>query len=241
MTITKKIVFFPALALGGFFEALYLFCGFALLNVFTRLESDYARENIHHLQNELTNQQSQLELMARDYGQWDRTYDFMESKDPEYVRTELTDDTFKIIHINIFLLLDPSEQLVVHQSLGSLTPDAGDLQTITIARLNAPTDGNGPSQASGILQLKGRVFLFAYQPILTSRGNGKPGGTPAMGREFDLSLLSSFSTSAGVPRWLEPAEQAPQAPMSWAAWRSGTNSARFERDATILAYVAIKH
>jgi diguanylate cyclase (GGDEF)-like protein len=240
MTIRKKIVLFSALALGAFFVALYLVCRFALLNGFTRLESDYARENIHHLQNELTNQQSQLELMARDYGQWDRTYDFMESKDPEYVRTELTDDTFKIIHINIFLLLDPSGQLVVHQSLGSLTPDAGDLQTITIARLNAPTDGNGPSPASGILQLKGRVFLFAYQPILTSRGNGQPRGTLVMGRELDLSLISSLSKSAGVPLWLEPAEQGPQAAMSGAAWSDGTNSARFESDATMLEYVAIK-
>ena len=240
MTIRKKIVLFSALALGAFFVALYLVCRFALLNGFARLESDYARENIHHLQNELTNQQSQLELMARDYGQWDRTYEFMESKDPDYVRTELTDDTFKIIHINIFLLLDPSGQLVVHQSVGSLTPDAGDLQTITVARLNASIDDTGSSPVSGVLQLKGRVFLFAYQPILTSRGNGTPRGTLVMGRELDLSLLSSLSRSAGVPLWLEPAEQSPQATMPGAAWSDGTNSARFESDATMLEYVAIK-
>jgi diguanylate cyclase (GGDEF)-like protein len=240
MTIRKKIVLFSALALGAFFVALYLVCRFALLNGFARLESDYARENIHHLQNELTNQQSQLELMSRDYGQWDRTYDFMESKDPDYVRTELTDDTFKIIHINIFLLLDPSGQLVVHQSVGSLTPDAGDLHTITVARLNASADETEPSPVSGVLQLKGRVFLFAYQPILTSRGNGTPRGTLVMGRELDLSLLSSLSRSAGVPLWLEPAEQAPQASMPGTAWSDGTNSARFESDATMLEYVAIK-
>jgi diguanylate cyclase (GGDEF)-like protein len=240
MTIRKKIVLFSALALGAFFVALYLVCRFALLNGFARLESDYARENIHHLQNELTNQQSQLELMARDYGQWDRTYEFMESKDPDYVRTELTDDTFKIIHINIFLLLDPSGQLVVHQSVGSLTPDAGDLQTITVARLNASIDDTGPSPVSGVLQLKGRVFLFAYQPILTSRGNGTPRGTLVMGRELDLSLLSSLSKSAGIPLWLEPAEQSPQATMPGTAWSDGTNSARFESDATMLEYVAIK-
>jgi len=89
MTIRKKIVLFSALALGAFFVALYLVCRFALLNGFTRLESDYARENIHHLQNELTNQQSQLELMARDYGQWDRTYDFMESKAVSYTHLTL--------------------------------------------------------------------------------------------------------------------------------------------------------
>src|SRR5579863_4167682 len=182
MTIRKKIVLFSALALGAFFVALYLVCRFALLNGFTRLESDYARENIRHLQNELTNQQSQLEVVARDYGQWDRTYDFMESRNPDYVRTELTHDTFKIIHINIFLLLDPSGHLVVQQGMGSFAPDAGDLQAITAARPKTP-GGLGASAVNGILQLKGRVFLFAYQPILNSRGAGKPRGTLVMGRE----------------------------------------------------------
>jgi diguanylate cyclase (GGDEF)-like protein len=240
MTIRKKIVLFSALALGAFFVALYLVCRFALLNGFARLESDYARENIHHLQNELANEQSQIEVMARDYAQWDRTYDFMESRNSEYVRTELTDDTFKIIHINIFILLDPSGQLVVHQSVGDLTPDTADLQTITVARLNAPVDENGPSALSGILQLKGRIFLFAYQPILTSRGSGKSRGTLVMGRELDPSLISALSKSAGVPLWLEPAEQAPHTTVQGTAWSDGTNLVRFESDGTMLEYVAIK-
>ncbi len=240
MTIRKKIVLFSALALGAFFVALYLVCRFSLLSGFARLESTYASENIHHLQNELTNQQSQIEVMARDYGQWDRTYDFMESRNPDYVRAELTDDTFKIIHINIFILLDPSGQLVVHQSVGDLIPDAGDLQAITVARLNAHSDDDGSSAVGGILQLKGRVFLFAYQPILTSRGSGKARGTLVMGRELDQPLISSLSKSVGVPLWLEPAEQAPQGSAQGTAWSDGTNSVRFESDATMLEYVAIK-
>ena len=240
MTIRKKIILFSAVALGAFFVALYLVCRFSLLNGFARLESNYARENIRHLQNELANEQSQLEVVARDYGEWDRTYDFMESKSPDYARTELTDDTFKIIHINLFLLLDQSGQLVLQQSVGNLTPDVSDLQTITVARLNAPVNDNGRSAVSGILQLKGRVFLFAYQPILTSRGSGKARGTLVMGRELDQSLISSLSNSVGVPLWLEPAEQAPQATAQETAWSDGTNSARFESNATMLEYVAIK-
>ncbi len=239
MTIRKKIVLFSALALGAFFVALYLVCRFALLNGFARLENDYARENVHHLQNEVANEQSQLEVMARDYGEWDRTYEFMDSRDPEYIRTELTDDTFKIIHINVFMLLDPSGQLVA-RGLGTWTPDAGDLQTMAVARLNAPSGDNQPSAVSGILELKGRVFLFAYQPILTSRGSGKARGTLVMGRELDQALITSLSKSAGVPVWLEPAERSPQAHPQGAAWSDGTNSVRLESDATMLEYVAIK-
>ena len=240
MTIRKKIILFSALALGAFFVALYLVSRFALLNGFARLESNYARENVRHLQNEVEKQQAQLEVMARDYGEWDRTYEFMESKNPEYVRAELQDDTFKIIHINLFMLLDPSGKMLVQKSVGNWVPDIGDTESIAVARLNAPADDKGPSAFSGILELKGRILLLAYQPILTSRGDGKPRGTLVMGRDLDQAIISSLSQSMEVPLWLEPAEQAPQATAPGTAWSDGTNSVRFESDSTMLAYVAIK-
>jgi diguanylate cyclase (GGDEF)-like protein len=240
MTIRKKIVLFSALALGVFFVALYLVCRFSLLNGFARLESDSARENVHHLQNELANEQARLEVMARDYGQWDRTYDFMESRDPDFVRSELTDDTFKIIHINLFILLDKSGQPVLEQSVGSWKPDGSDLQAITGARRNAPADDNGPGAVSGILELKGRLFVLAYQPILTSRGSGNSRGTLVMGRELDPTLIAALSRAAALPLWLEPVEAVPQATVQGTAWTDGTNSARAESDATMLEYVAIK-
>jgi diguanylate cyclase (GGDEF)-like protein len=238
MTIRKKIVLFSALALGAFFVDLFLVCRFALLNGFARLESNYAQENIHHLQNELANEQSQLEVMARDYAQWDRTYDFMKSRNPDYIRTELTDDTFKIIQINVFMLLDQSGQLVLQQSVGAWKPDPGDLQTMAVARLNAQADDNGRSAVSGILELKGRILLLAYQPILTSQGNGKARGTLVMGRELNQSLISSLSKSVGVPLWLEPEQHARTT--QGTAWSDGTNSVRYESDATMLEYVAMK-
>ena len=67
MTIRRKILLFSALALGAFLAAVYLVSRFALFNGFSRLESEAARENIYHLQNGLKNEQSQLEIMARDY------------------------------------------------------------------------------------------------------------------------------------------------------------------------------
>ena len=240
MTIRKKIILFSALALGAFFVALYLVSRFALLNGFARLESNYARENVHHLQNELEKEQTQLGVVARDYGEWDQTYDFMESKNPDYVRAELTDDSFKIIHVNLFLLLDSSGKILVQKSVGHWVPDIGDLESIAVARLSAPVDGNGPSAASGIMELKGRLFLLAYQPVLTSRGDGKARGTLVMGRELDQSLISSLSRAVEVPLWLEPGEHAPPATAPGTAWSDGTNSARFESDSTMLEYVAIK-
>src|SRR5258708_20480208 len=100
MTMCKKTVLVSALALGGFFATLFPLSR-ALLNGVARLEIDDAAENVHRLQNGLVNRQAQLDLMARDYAHWDRTYNFMKSRDSAYVRSQLTPHTFKLLHLTL--------------------------------------------------------------------------------------------------------------------------------------------
>jgi diguanylate cyclase (GGDEF)-like protein len=238
MTIRRKILLFSALALGAFLAAVYLVSRFALLNGFARLESEAARENIHHLQNGLKNEQSQLEIMARDYAQWDRTYDFMERRDPDYERTELTIDTFKIIHISLFVLMDDSGHVVLYKNAGSWSPGDGDLQKVVEVQQRLENGGRDVP-LNGILDLNGKLLLLAYQPVLTSRGTGKPRGTLVMAREFDASMVSSLGRSIGFPVWLEPADSLSATNISM-AWTDGTNSARLESESTMLDYVVIR-
>src|SRR5258708_31054272 len=98
MTIRKKFVLVSALALGAFFATLFPLSR-ALLNGVARLAIYDAAENVHRLQNGLVNRQAQLHPMAPAYAQGDRTYHFMQSPASPHVRTELTADTLKIIHI----------------------------------------------------------------------------------------------------------------------------------------------
>src|SRR5947207_127933 len=148
MTIRKKILLFSALALGAFLAAVYFASRFALLNGFARLENDQARQSVRHLQNGLQSEQASLEIVARDYAQWDRTYDYMESRNAAYVRTELTEAAFNIIHIHFFALLDRSGHVVLEKSGEKWSLDAGDLAAIATARPNSKQGGNsqGSSQ-----------------------------------------------------------------------------------------------
>jgi sensor domain CHASE-containing protein len=130
MTIRKKILLFSALALGAFLAAVYLLSRFALLNAFARLESDSARQNISHMQNGLHNEQSHLEILAVDYGQWDRTYNFMQTHDQAYVRTELQPESLKGIQVNFVALFDQSGRVVVNRSSGAWAADDDDIRRI---------------------------------------------------------------------------------------------------------------
>ena len=240
MTIRKKILLFSTLALAAFLTAVYLASRFALLSGFSRLESNHARESVHHLQNELENEQSRLEIVARDYAQWDRTYDFMESRNPDFVRTELTEGAFNIIHIHFFVLLDRAGHAVLQKTLGGWTLPPDDLFAISTVRPQFGPGNAVQTGTNGMLELNGRLVLLAYQPILTSRGDGKSRGTLVMGRELDQKLIYSISRSAGLPIWLEPAEHAPGYNLHGLAWSDGTNSVAFEGESTMLGYIPLK-
>lgn len=237
MTIRKKILLFSALALGVFLAAVYLVSRFALLNGFARLESASGRENVLRIKSGLEIEQTQLETTARDYAQWDRTYDFMQTRDPAFVREELTNETFKSAQISFFALFDPAGNLALYRDLGDREPDHSDLETLAmpIKALHA-LDRSLP----GFLDLKRGIMVVDYEPVLTSRGQGNPRGVLVMGRELDQTTMASLSRSVGFSVWLEPAEANPRANAPGSAWSDGVNAARFEGDSSLLEYVALR-
>lgn len=239
MTIRKRILLFSALALGAFLTAVFFASRFALLSGFSRLESNYAHVNINHIQHHFEDEQTELATMARDYAQWDRTYEFMSNHNQEFVRSELTSETFDIINVNLFVLLDRAGQPVLYREAGNWPLGDNGLTNIAAAYTSSAAFGEH-LPLRGLLELKGRIFLLAYEPILTSRGAGRSRGTLVMGRALSESLLTAMSQSLGLPLWLEPAENAPSPNSRQTLWTDGTDSVSIESNSTILAYLPLK-
>ena len=238
MTIRKRILLYSALALGAFLAVVYFVSRFALLNGFSRLERNYAYGSVRRIQNHLENEQTQLATVARDYAQWDRTYEFMSRRCRSYVRTELTDDTFNIIHINLFLLLDRSGRIILSKEVGNWPVGKGNLSAIAAAYVSSPAQAH-KAPLSGLLEINGRLFMLAYEPILTSRGDGTPRGTLVMGKGLSESLLSTMGHSMSLPLWLEPIDNAPL-PNRQTLWSDGSSLVSPESDSTMLAYLQLK-
>ncbi|MBV9181799.1 MAG: diguanylate cyclase [Acidobacteria bacterium] len=240
MTIRKKILIFSALALGGFLLAVYIASRFAFLNGVTRLEGQFARENIYRLEKLLDKEKFELDTMARDYAQSDRTYDFMESHDAASMRKELSDATFKTIRVDAIVVINRAGQVAYSSRIGHRTVDRDDLARILDAERWSERSGKHTSGIYGTLELKGGIAMVAYQPIRTSSGGGESRGTLVMVRNLNDEVIASWSRSQGVSLWLEPADSVAPAGTLELAWSGGVNFARFESDSTILEYVAIR-
>jgi diguanylate cyclase (GGDEF)-like protein len=239
MTIRKKILLFSALALGAFLAAVFLVSRFALMNGFSRLERDSALESVHHVQGHFAEEQSELSVLAKDYARWDRTYEFMRDHNADYIRKELTDDTFRTIGIDAFLLLDPQGRIALHKETRNWPISDANVATIATAYTSSPAFST-KSPVTGTLEFNNRLFLFAYEPILTSRGAGKPAGILVMGRGLSEKLLQDFSRSLDLSLWLEPVQNAPSAEKRQPVWTDGSSAVTVESDSTMLAYVPLK-
>jgi diguanylate cyclase (GGDEF)-like protein len=239
MTIRKRILLFSALALAAFLAAVFLVSRFALLDGFSRLERDSALESVHHVEGHFAEEQGEVSVLAKDYARWDRTYEFMRDHNPDYVRKELTNDTFQTIGIDIFLLMDPQGRVTLHKETGSWPVDDASVAAIATAYNSSPAFA-AKSSLTGTLEFSGRLFLLAYEPVLTSRGEGTPAGILVMGRGLSEKLLQDFSRSLGLPLWLEPAQNAPSAEKRQPVWTDGSSAVTVESDSTMLAYVPLK-
>lgn len=238
MTIRKKIILFSALALGAFLAAVYLVSRFALMKAFARLEAETAQATVHHLQNALQNEQHNLEMMARNYGQSDEAYALVQAGTPEASRPVITNETLKLLRVNFIALLDNTTNVVVYKNPATWAPEGNDLLSIAATAKGASKDpGHWPT---GVLDVNGHLVLLSFAPVLPSGGSGPPRGTLILGRELDQSVIAALSKAVGFPTWLEPAESNTSGAIQGLVWSDALNSARVESDSTMLNYTAIQ-
>ena len=95
------------LVLGVFFGARAV-----LVQSFERIEADTGRENAARLRNALEADIEQLAQATTDYGQWDATYQYALSKDPEFVRVNLTKDALDTLHVDLVWIVDSKGKTV---------------------------------------------------------------------------------------------------------------------------------
>lgn len=239
MTIRKKILLFSILALGAFLVAVSLVARFALLRTLTRLEADFAREDVSRLQSALQSEQAHLEILAVDYGRWDQTYNFMNSHDSAYVDKELSAAVLDGIKISCVALLDTEDHVVFFRTAGDWTATDADMREVAMAHERAIQRTGKNQPLNGTLDLDGRLLVVSYQPIVPTKGGDSSRGTLVMVRQVDAAVLGSISRSMGTPAWLEPPENITGRTHD-AIWSDGSSLARVESDASMLNYFALR-
>lgn len=130
--------------------------------------------------------------MAKDYGYWDETLDFINSPNRKFVENSLDSDSLRtssldgvIIHNNAgkALYRISSYDYITDSQLWSLFTDINDIEKGVIQR--------------GVVFLQGRILVYVSQPVSDNSGNMASNGRITLLREMTQRTLDEISSDLG--------------------------------------------
>ncbi len=137
-----------------------------------------------------------LDATNHDWASWDDTYNYVLTGSPEYVSSNLVDETFSAIGVDVIVILDSSGDALFARAF-----DFQDNQSIEAPADLFPHLAQGSFVASrsaasestsGIINLSEGAMLVSARPILTSAETGPPRGLVFMGAFVSPSLVQQI-------------------------------------------------
>ncbi len=165
-------------------------------------ESEEAESNVQRFITNLNIELQRINSTNYDWSQWDETYQFIENNNTAYINSNLMDQTFVNLNVNMMLFVDQSGQLVFGKAFDLENQTDINLQNAEVSQVlnNDFLFTNDPSQSEGgLILFGGTPMLVISQPILTSAAAGPVRGTLIMGTFLDKSESDSLAQAVGLP------------------------------------------
>lgn len=132
-----------------------------------------------------------LSLRNKDYSEWDQTYSFILDKNKNYIESELGDETFSNLKINLMFIIDKNNNPVFAKSY-----DLKDKNELNINKYEqdllhdiceryASAKMSSVDNIQGIVMLNEIPMMISIRSILTSDSKGPSRGIMVMGRYMD--------------------------------------------------------
>jgi diguanylate cyclase (GGDEF)-like protein/PAS domain S-box-containing protein len=186
MTLRVRTLLITFTTLASLLVVVFLTSRSLLLGRFVEIERREVRQNVERGLSAVSDALLDLSDRARDYGAWTLSYDFMKTRDPTFVATNLPSASVTSLNIHFFALIDLSGDLAAGRSLDLEQKVNNPLAEGIVKALLAypafrprPEDTQG---VSGVLPLQEGLALVSSWPILTTDGSGPARGVLVMGR-----------------------------------------------------------
>ncbi len=200
MKLRNKVLLIFSLGLISLSVGFYAVSRILLLRSYTALEEQQTKRDVRRVLDYLDNELDTLNIKARDYAQWDDTYEFVANRNEDYIESNFPEDasTPLYLKLNLLAIVNSANQLVFTQGADFNSETAVPLSQDFLTQFSAylpllnQTELNGSAQ--GIVTLSESPMLIASRPIVTSDAKGPVRGVVVMGR---------YLNQAEIERWQE--------------------------------------
>ena len=175
-----------------------------LIRRFDAIESDLAGEKAAQALRALEADLNQLALSTRDYAQWDDAYDFVASRDAEFVKTSFSFVTLEGLQVDVMAFVDADGTITHAGEVDEVAHLVG--PTLSPALLSAirelqPQAAAASLRASSerILHIDGRLFAFSIVEISRSNLTDPTGVQLFFGRFIDKDEIERLQRTSRLP------------------------------------------
>jgi sensor domain CHASE-containing protein len=157
-----------------------------LMPSFAELEREDAQTSMRRIEYALDTALENLELSAADWGNWADVYQFVQSRNPDFVAANITPVAMKQLRVNAMLIVDTHGDYV--SSSAQALDTGAPLDLDLTARKALPADFPWRDDLSrgkpvrGLLRTNRGIMMLAAAPVLDGSGAGQPMGLVLMGR-----------------------------------------------------------
>lgn len=174
-----------------------------IMRGFSELEVEQARTNAERMARALERETANLSALTSDWSRWDDTYEYVRTKDPEYIESNLVKQTFDDLSMNLIAIFDRDRNLVFGQIYEFETDTLVDIPAAMLDNILQHPELLHKSievpRSADLFMLDRGPILAANHLILTSEGEGPARGYILMARFFEDSQLESLAEDTRLP------------------------------------------
>jgi PAS domain S-box-containing protein len=206
-SLRHKTLLIVLAALIGLVGGLFIVSRAVLLGGFSRLEDDFAAENLGRASSALSNEIDTLQHTTDQFADSDQTYEYLSGVNPDSVRAEFPARIFEQLRVNFVVVLDRSGHKVFSRGFNvvsmSFAAVPTDLDKYLAPGSSLAANPQEPNDISGIVTLETAPVLIDSSAILTSNSDGPPVGRLIMGRMLDADETVRLAGMTHMPIQIE--------------------------------------
>ncbi|MBN2590086.1 MAG: response regulator [Sedimentisphaerales bacterium] len=168
-----------------------------VLKGFAELEEKQIEINIKRTEKSIEAELADLAKLCGDWAPWDGARDFMLGKDPNFVISDLSENTIANLNINFIIFTDKSGKIYCIKEIDLEKEEFIEPYPVMVENILSNnlllTMTEPEDNKSGFIVLPDRIAMIAAQPISSSAAQKPISGTLIMGRYLDERVLSALS------------------------------------------------